>query len=66
MYIIPEGSNVTLAGKIARGQNECVSPGLTSGTVKRAMKQVYVKNEPHVWSQELKNPSNLDTIGKLG
>ena len=57
MYIIPEGNNAALTGKIARGQKGRKSR-LASGTMKKPMKQVYVKNEPHIWSQGSRKSQN--------
>ena len=55
--IIPEGSNVNFTGNIARGQTRPMAViEIRNGN--RAYKQVYVKNEPHIRSQDLKKPLN--------
>ena len=50
-----KGTTPPSTGKTPEGKMS-ESPWLTSGTVKRPIKLGYVKNEPRIWSQDLKKP----------
>ena len=56
MYNILEGQHVTHTGKKSIEGELGHWPGLTSETVRKPHKQVYLKNEPHGRSQDLKKP----------
>ena len=61
MYCILEGNNVTLIGKKAQGQT-WTNALIDISDCKGALKWAYVKNEPCIWSQNLKNSQNHQFI----
>ena len=67
MYTILEGNNVTLGGKITRGQTEWKDL-IDIWTVKRPKKQFYVKTNHLSALRTSRNPqtTNLSTIGNKG